>query len=168
MVFAFLPLYGMQHGLSEGAAALMVTMGGLGNLLLAIPIGIIADRVDKTLLLAACALLSFAGAVILPLVIGTTPLAYALMFVWGGLTVGLYTVGLTQLGARFSGGGLASANALFIMLYSFGMLVGPAAAGVASDAWTHGLPAVLAALLALQCLVAAARWATRRRKARPA
>src|SRR5690554_5501846 len=104
-------------------------MAGLGNLLFAVPIDLIADRVNRTFLLAMCSLRGFTGAALLPLIIDMPATAFAVMFLWGGLAARLYTVGLTQIGARFSGADLAAANALFVMLYSFGMLVGPAAAG---------------------------------------
>ncbi len=157
-MFAFLPLYGLRSGLEETSAALLVTMAGIGNLLFAIPIGLIADRVNRTLILAVCGLAGFAGAAILPMVIETVAAAYAVVFLWGGLAAGLYTVGLTQLGARFSGADLAAANALFVMLYSLGMLVGPAAAGAAMDMHDDGLAIVIAVLFGLYAGVAGTRW----------
>lgn len=161
-MFAFLPLYGLQSGLAEASAALLVTMAGLGNLLFAVPIGFVADRLNRNFLLTVCGCAGIAGAALLPWVVGSPWLAYAVMFAWGGMTGGLYTVGLTHLGARFSGADLATANALFVTLYALGMLVGPAAAGVAMDLSVHGLPAVFAGLLALYSAVAGWRWLARR------
>jgi MFS family permease len=162
-MFAFMALFGLRSGLEETSAALLITMAGLGNMLFQIPIGLLADRMNRTLVLAVCGLVGFAGAAALPFVIGTPWAAFSVMFVWGGLAAGLYTVGLTQLGARFSGADLAAANALFVMLYSFGMLVGPAAAGAAMDFHVNGLPAVLAAFFGLYAIVAWARWIIRER-----
>lgn len=161
-MFAFLPLYGLQNGLAEADAALLVTMAGLGNLLFAVPIGLVADRVSRNALLAVCGSAGMVGAALLPLTVGTPSQAYAVMFVWGGMTAGLYTVGLTHLGARFTGADLAMANALFVTLYSFGMLVGPAAAGAAMDLHGHGLPMVLSGLLGGYACVAAWRCFARR------
>lgn len=160
-MFAFMALFGLRSGLEESWAALLITMAGLGNLVFQIPIGLLADRLNRTLLLVLCGGIACVGAAALPLAIGTPAAAFALMFIWGGLAAGLYTVGLTQLGARFSGANLAAANALFVMLYSFGMLVGPAATGAAMELHVNGLPAVLAAFFGLYTLVAAWRWITK-------
>lgn len=153
-MFAFMALFGIRSGLEEASAALLITMAGLGNLMFQVPIGLLADRVNRTLLLTFCGLVGCAGAAILPFVIGTPAAAFAVMFVWGGLAAGLYTVGLTQLGARFSGADLAAANALFVLLYSFGMLVGPATAGAAMDVHLNGLPLVLAVFFGLYAAIA--------------
>lgn len=157
-MFAFMALFGMRSGLEETNAALLITMAGLGNMLFQIPIGLLADRVNRTMVLTLCGTIGCAGAALLPFVIGTPAAAFAVMFVWGGLAAGLYTVGLTQLGARFSGADLAAANALFVMLYSFGMLIGPAAAGAAMEIHVNGLPVVLAGLFGLYALIAGSRW----------
>lgn len=158
-MFAFLALYGIRSGLEESAAALLVTMVGLGSLFSQIPLGIMADRMNKTLALALCGLAGGLAVLALPFVVGTPWLAFATVFVWGGITGGLYTIGLTHLGARFSGSDLASANALFVMLYSLGMLVGPTVAGGAMDFWgPPGLPVFIAILLGAYTVVAGYRW----------
>jgi predicted MFS family arabinose efflux permease len=67
---------------------------------------------------------------------------------------------LTQLGARFSGADLASANGLFIMLYSLGMLAGPAVGGIALDTWPiYGLPLAIAGFFGAYAVFAFVRWA---------
>lgn len=158
-MFAFTAIYAVRNGLGEAMAALLISMTGIGNMLLQIPIGLVADRTNRTLALAFCAAVGFVGAMLLPLTITTPALVLPLVFVWGGITGGLYTIGLTHLGARFSGGDLAAANSLFVMLYSLGMLVGPSAAGAGMDVWDpHGLAWVLAGLFSLYALVPAARW----------
>ena len=66
-----------------------------------------------------------------------------LLFIWGGVVAGLYTVGLAHLGSKLSGRDLASANAAFVLCYGIGMLAGPQAIGIGMDllgnqgfAWT--------------------------------
>jgi len=162
-MFAFMALWGIGTGMTETAAALLITMAGLGNLLFQIPIGIFADRANRTLTLAVCGAFGFAGAAALPFAIGSPWALFAIIFLWGGLSAGLYTVGLTQLGARFSGADLAAANSLFVMLYAVGMLVGPAVGGVAMDVWpVGGLPFAIAAFFGLYAVMAFARWMTTR------
>ena len=43
--FALFPVYGNRIGYSEADAALLLTMIGLGNVILQIPLGIISDRI---------------------------------------------------------------------------------------------------------------------------
>ena len=65
---------------------------------------------------------------------------YVLLALWGGIVMGIYTVGLTTIGERFKGSELVGANAAYVILYSLGLLMGPSVQGVALDAWnTHGL-----------------------------
>ena len=66
--FALFPVYGNRIGYSEADAALLLTMIGLGNVLLQIPIGMISDRVgDRRYLLLVCALVGLAGTLCMPL-----------------------------------------------------------------------------------------------------
>ena len=55
------------------------------------------------------------------------------LLVWGGISFGIYTVGLALLGQRFRGGDIARANAAFTILYTIGGLVGRPVAGKAMD-----------------------------------
>ena len=84
---------------------------------------------DRRLLLALCTSTGIVGALVTPFVIGWPPAYYLLLFLWGGLILGVYSIGLTMLGQRFTGAELVSANAGFIMPYASGRMWGPAAAG---------------------------------------
>jgi len=160
---AFIALWGQRSGFAEAEAALLLTMAGLGNLLFQVPIGMLADRANRSMVLTLCGAIASVGAGLLPMASDSVTLAFAIIFVWGGVAAGLYTVGLTQLGARFTGAELASANALFVMLYSVGMLIGPAMGGAAMDAWPpDGLPLALALLFGAYTLIAGGRWITSR------
>jgi MFS family permease len=148
--FALLPIYGLRSGFSEPNAALLVGIVAAGNVVSQIPLGWLSDRMDRRLLLLICALAGVAGCALMPVLLDNRPWFYALLFVWGGMTGGLYTVGLAHLGARFSGIELASANAAFVMLYSLGLIGGPAAIGISMDVmgpngFAHALGAMLAA-----------------------
>jgi MFS family permease len=141
---AILPIYGLRVGFTENEAALLVTAIALGNLLMQIPIGLVADRMAKPRLLAILTVGGVLGAAALPVMPGFWP-TLAVLFVWGGMIGGLYTVGLTHLGAKFHGADLAAANGAFVVMYSTGMLVGPPAIGAGLDAFTpYGAPAVMA------------------------
>lgn len=153
---SILPLYGLGLGLDEAHAAWLLTAVGLGNVALQIPLGLLADRLDKRLLLAVASGAGMIGALLLPFAGASFPLTLALLFAWGGLLAGLYTVGLASLGERFRGSDLAGANAAFVSMYGLGMLVGPAAMGVGLDAsGIFGAPLVMAAFCAFHLAILA-------------
>jgi len=132
--FALFPVYGSRIGYSEAEAALLLTAVGLGNVLLQLPLGVLSDRMrDRRHLLVACALVGLAGVLTLPAVAGNWLASATILFLWGGVVAGLYTVGLAHLGSRLTGRDLASANAAFVLCYGIGMLVGPQAIGIGMD-----------------------------------
>ena len=102
--FALFPVYGSRIGYSEADAALLLTMIGLGNVILQIPLGMVSDRVgDRRHLLLGCAVVGLLGTILMPFVAGNWHLMAALLFVWGGVVAALYTIGLAHLGTRLSG-----------------------------------------------------------------
>ena len=153
---SFLPLWGLAAGLDETRAAWLLTAVGLGNVVLQIPVGLAADRYDKIRLFGLVSLVGVLGAVALPFTANNLPATLAVLFLWGGIIAGLYTVGLSALADRFHGSDLAGANAAFVAMYGLGMLVGPAAIGVGLDvAPRAGTPVVMAAFFALHLAVVA-------------
>jgi MFS family permease len=160
-----LPVYAVRSGYTDAHAALAITATSMGSILFQYPLGYLADRMDRLTLLIGCTATGIAGAALLPLVIHLQWASYALLFVWGGVMLGIYTIGLTLLGQRFKGGELASANAAYVMLYAVGLLAGPLAEGVALDAWNpHGLMVVLAMISVIYVIFLTVR----RRDLRPA
>jgi len=93
-----------QMGLLLGPAfaVLYATLG--------LPLGWLADKVDRRRVLLLCGAVAFAGALVLPFTQAAGWLGLALALVWGGFIAGLYSVGLAHLGANFRGGELAAAN----------------------------------------------------------
>jgi MFS family permease len=145
-----LPVYAVRSGYSETHAALFVTALSAGALVLQYPLGHLADRMSRRMLLMLCATMGVAGAALTPFLIHMPAAMYALLALWGGIVMGIYTIGLTLLGERFKGGELVGANAAYVILYSLGMLMGPAAEGVALDVWNpNGLLLVLGGICAV-------------------
>jgi MFS family permease len=156
--FAFLPLWGSHLGFDPSLAVLLAAAMTLGNVVFQIPIGFLADRVDRRLVLLACGLVGSLGMAAAWAVSGSAPALMLVLLVWGGASAGIYTVGLAHLASRFSGGDLAGANAAFIFCYALGMLIGPVAVGDAmARAPTYGLPLVLGSAFAVYSLVVALR-----------
>lgn len=148
-VFNLLPVYSLRSGATEGVAALVLTVFAAGNVALQVPIGYLADRIDRRLVLAGCAAIGTAGPLLLPIASGQPWLLYPVLFAYGGVVVGMYTVGLALLGQRFTGADLAGANAAFVVMYSAGSLIGPTAGGAAMDyIEPHGLPISLSVVAA--------------------
>ncbi len=157
--FALLPLYGSRIGFSEGDTALLMTMIGIGNVVFQIPIGMLSDKVrDRRWVLLVIAVFGLAGMIAMPYLAASWWLLAGLLFIWGGMIAGLYTVGLAHLGSKLSGRELASANAAFIFCYAIGMLVGPQLIGLGMDlSGPHGFAGVLAGFFAAYIVLAISR-----------
>lgn len=139
-----LPLFGMQSGLEEHAALLLVAVFMAGNVVLQLPIGLLADRYGRKTLLAICAATSCIGPLLLQRCLGMPLLLWPLLFLWGGTLYAFYSQGVALLGEEFAAENLPSANTLFVMVYCCGGVIGPSAGGFAMDRWpAHGLPALL-------------------------
>lgn len=154
---SFLPLYAMQSGWAERPATLLLSVLLLGAILLQLPIGWLGDRMDRGKLVIGLALASTVGALIWPFVLHTPFLAYPLLFVWGGLFVGIYTIMMAVVGSRFQGGDLVSIYAVMSVAWGLGAFFGPGAAGVAMDLTRYGLPAFAATACALFTILAMLR-----------
>ncbi len=142
---SFLALYAIGLGWqAEDAARLMFVMM-FGAIILQLPIGWLGDMVDRGKLIIGCAVLATLGAALWPFALQSEIATYALLFVWGGVFVGIYTLTLTVVGSRFSGGDLVGIYALMGLTWGAGALVGPLLAGISMQAGTHGL-AIFAAV----------------------
>src|ERR1700733_971268 len=154
-----LPLFGIHAGLDEGAALLLVTVFMAGNVILQLPIGLLADRYGRKFMLGICAATSCVGPLLLQRCLGAPLLLWPLLFVWGGTLYAFYSQGVALLGEEFAAENLASANTVFVMVYCMGGVIGPSAGGAAMDLWPNrGLPVLLsgAALLMLAGLALSA------------
>ena len=145
-----LPLFGLHAGLGERAALLLVAVFMAGNVILQVPIGLLADRHGRKVLLGVCALASCIGPLLLQRCLNTPLLLWPLLFVWGGTLYAFYSQGVALLGEEFAVENLPSANTLFVMVYCFGGVIGPSAGGIAMDLWPiRGLPLLLSGAASL-------------------
>ncbi len=162
--YTLMPVYALRSGLTEDWAAWTVSAFLLGALVFPVPVGMLADRMSKHLLLALGGGASLGITAILPAAVTTPDALLLAMFLWGGLAGSLYTVSLAVLGDHFKGAALAAANAAFGTLYALGALVGGPLHGAAMDwhdpqglMWsTAGLFAVFIALIGLQAMLRSA------------
>lgn len=162
-LLGLLPLWGLGIGLDTADAVFLTTLFAVGGVLLMLPVGWLSDRTDRFALLIALVVLGTLCTLTLPLMAGERVALYATMLVLGGAVAAFYTLGLTLIGETSTarGADLVSLNTVFIMAYTAGMVVGPAAAGGGMDLWPpHGLMGVLTVMFAL--FVPAAYWFRRR------
>nr|WP_255557978.1 MFS transporter [Dyella sp. ASV24] len=142
---SFISLYATQLGWTEARAMQLISVLMLGAIVLQLPIGWLADKVSKRRLVLALASISAVAALFWPFALREVWLAFAVVFVWGGLFVGIYTVMLAMVGSRFQGGDLVGVYAVMGLAWGLGALVGPALAGVAMGmSALFGLPGVIA------------------------
>jgi predicted MFS family arabinose efflux permease len=138
-VLSFLLLYVQRTGVAENAALLMLFAVAGGNVLLQVPIGMLADRVSADRLLIAVSVVALAGLALMPVLQPMGMLRWPFLFVWGGSLGGFYTLSLTLVGRRFSRDELPGANAAFVIVYEIGGMLGPMASGLGFDLWSpHG------------------------------
>src|SRR5262249_56620440 len=127
------PLSDLRAGLGRAFAGSSLSFFMAGNLVLQLPLGWLADHSSRRGFLLLSAGVVAAGAAIYPLLLGSGPWLWAMMFLWGGVSWGIYTLALGLMGERFPATELAAANAAFVMMYEVGRFFGPIVAGVAPE-----------------------------------
>ncbi len=144
-VFALIPVWGVGVGFDAKAAVLLMSVFAAGSILLQMPVGWLADKIDRRHLLMAVTAVTLVCLTAVPLLLERPRLLWMVTFVWGGAAAGYYTIALVLLSERFGVAELASANTTLIMAYTVGMVVGPAFGGAAMEVWRpHGLLPALA------------------------
>jgi len=154
-VTSILPLYGLALGLSRDAAAVMVSISGLGGVLIMIPAGMLADRFAdqaqgrRSLMVWAAATMLLATAA-LPWVAQTAWLAWPIVFVWGGAGGTLYAMAMTDIGSRENGITLVNSTAVLVLTYTLGGLMASGVSGALID-WSPAVafPGVLIGVAAI-------------------
>jgi MFS family permease len=129
----FFAIYAVDHGTGEQRAFMIMTVMSLGGIALQYPLGWLADHMNRRLLLLLCVLVSIGGFLIVPYAIGADIVGLVLFFVAGGIFAMLYSFGVIMLGERFTGTDLATASAVFTLMWGLGTLTGPILAGAAMD-----------------------------------
>jgi MFS family permease len=144
-----LPIFAVEAGVKGKTGALWLSDFVIGNLVLQWPIGWAADHLDRRAVLAACALACAALVTAVAMLGPRDASILGVLVLWGGISFGIYTVGLALLGQRFKGGDIARANAAFTIVYTVGGLAGgPIAGGVMDAIGRSGLTVTLAACYA--------------------
>ncbi|WP_395674156.1 MFS transporter [Inquilinus sp.] len=146
ILLSLFAVYGTALGSGEERIASLITCFVAGNAVLQILLGRVAERFGSARTMLACVLTALAGCLLLPLIFSSW-LVWPLVLVWGGVSFGIYTMALIQLGERFSGQALIAGNAAFAFVWGVGGIVGSPATGLAMQLLGHqGLPASLGLL----------------------
>ncbi|MBF0545113.1 MAG: MFS transporter [Candidatus Riflebacteria bacterium] len=141
---AFLTIFGTQNGIPLKEASFLISFFEFGSMTIGWLLCFLSDFIDRRVVIMVCVLLNLLCAVYLPMAIFHLKLAYGLMFLWGGLMGGIYSICLTMIGERFRQEDQVSANVAYVLMDGIGGFVGVSLIGVAMDTFgTEGLVYVI-------------------------
>ena len=150
LTMSLMTVYGIEKGLAADSAALLLTMFAIGTVIGQLPIGWLADHMDRRHLLGWCVAITMLMYALLPVVIGDLLLIRIMMLVMGVALGGFYVLALAMMGQRFQGAELVGINASYIVLFGLGAVIGPSLGGGAIGIFgADGMPAVGTGLCAL-------------------
>ena len=139
-----LPLFALDHGLSDAKASQLVAIFGLGEVTLVLAVGLLADQFGRRQLMRLSAVPTLLIAAALPFAANSVPLLAVVLFFAGGILGGIYTLGLILIGQDFRGRRLAVVSTGFVMAYSAGSMIGSTPIGYLIDVF--GSDALIAAV----------------------
>ncbi|SNS61127.1 Predicted arabinose efflux permease, MFS family [Pseudomonas segetis] len=144
MMLTLLPIYGLRQGFSQDVALFMVSVVVVGDAVLQLPIGWLADLMSRRNLFRGCGVVLLCSSLSIPLALHS-PLIWPVLVLFGASAGGLFTLSLIQIGERFRDDALVRANAHVSQLWGIGCLLGPLLTGAASQ-WVsgHALPLLMA------------------------
>ncbi len=130
---AFFPLFGIHVGLGEVRSLSLLTVFALGGVVLTVPLGWLADHMNRYKLLISCIVLTCMGFLLLPSIVAHPIGGPLFSFALGGVEGMVYVLGIILLGQRFRGAELAAASVLFTGMWGVGTMIGPAVIGAGMD-----------------------------------
>ncbi|MFK8398986.1 MFS transporter [Pseudomonas sp. BGr12] len=144
MILTLLPVYGIQQGFTQAVALAMVSTVVVGDALLQLPIGWLADRISRQTLFKGCGIVLCLSSLAMPPLLHHIAI-WPVLVLFGASAGGLFTLSLILIGERYRDDALVRANAHIAQLWGIGCLIGPLATGAASQ-WIsgHALPLVMA------------------------
>ena len=129
---------------SQQLALIMVSTVVVGDAVLQVPVGALADRISRTALFKFCGLMLLLSSLALPFALHTV-LVWPVLVLFGASAGALYTLSIILVGQRYRDDELVRANAHIAMLWGLGCLLGPMLTGAVSQWMTgHALPIMMA------------------------
>ncbi|MBB3656485.1 MFS family permease [Rhizobium sp. BK650] len=152
-LYTLLPVFGIGIGLTHQVAVAILVTYTFGEVILTMPLGWLADRLDRRKLLAGCALVAsvsvFAVSAVNPIPVA----GWTGAFIAGGTVVGLYNLALVVVGETYKGKNLPLVSTAFSMAYSLGCAAGAAVGGAAMDLFgPQGLIVSIGLILIVFCI----------------
>jgi MFS family permease len=133
-MITFFPLYGMHLGMTIEFALGLMTIIGVGGMILVLPLGWVADHVNRMGMLVFILILTMAGLLAMPFALMLEPwLVFMFAFAFGGVEGMIYTLGVVLIGERFRGAQLAAASTAFTACWGAGTMLGPLLVGIGMD-----------------------------------
>lgn len=145
-ILALLPLYGMDKGLNEAMAVLLVTIVLTGDAFFQAPLGWVADKFGIRRVHLSCAAVFCLALVALPFLLASPVQLIVGCLILGAAAGALYTLSLVRAGKTFSGQKLIMINALLGFFWSAGSVAGPVVSSLLIS--VSGYDGLLIALLA--------------------
>jgi len=160
----FFPIFAVSLGISENFSLGLMSIMGLGTMILIMPISWLADHVDRMGLLALCVLLTMICLLFMPVLIREPLVGSIFAFVFGGVEGMIYALGMMLVGERFKGAMLASATTMFTACWGAGTIFGPLLTGVGMDRFgTDQMAFIMAIFMALFLPLPLLSWLRNRR-----
>lgn len=154
VVLSLFPIYASNQGYTLAIAALMASVILAGDMLFQVPLGWLADRLERRAMHLACGVVSLVCGIALPWLIGQPSLLWPTLVILGAAAGGVYTLALILIGQDFRSADLVTANASVGMLWGIGSLLGPLLSGALMAGNSHGLPLALSLAASLFVLAA--------------
>jgi len=152
--FTLGPIFAQSRGLDTGGVAAFMASGTLGSFLMAWPLGLLSDRLDRRLVIVGAAV---TAAVTLFTMMALVPndaprwILYLCVAVFGGTIVPTYSIVMAHVNDAVGKGEFVAASGGLLIMQGAGAAVGPVIAGLAMSTFQHGLSFTL---IATQILMA--------------
>jgi MFS family permease len=145
ILLTFFAIYGIEHGLTKTRTLYLIAVMGIGGMLGQLPIGWLADHMNRMLLASLSVLVVAAAAAAIPVTIALPTGSLVLVVILGAAMTGVYTIGMVIIGEQFKGADLAAASALYGLMFGAGSILGPVVGGMVMKTLpAHGMPLSIA------------------------
>ena len=133
MFVSFFPIYLIKSGFGYDTALNYVTISLAGGVLAQPLIGYLLDKYNKRNILNSLVVIVFISPIILHYSLDNFIITVISLVAWGASGAGLFATGLTMLGERYETSQVASATAVFVMVFEVGSVSGPLIGGKVMD-----------------------------------
>ena len=157
-----LPLYAqdLQPGAGSASAATLYIAAMIGGVLTQWPAGLLSDKVDRRLIVAALAAIAFAACIALYLTAGKVSFSITVLLsaAWGAGALSFYSISASHATDRVQSGQITQVMSGMLFVWAAGSVIGPLLTGVVADT-KAGQPGVFAAVaIGYFALLAANLW----------